>query len=104
MIPVGTSDSGQARGVRRYPYIIVPVDPPSFPIPEGATYMEALVFSLEPHPPEKVLADYCGARKLNAEKFKCHPVVFAKDQREGKGTLCIRRDGDVFRGRTEWSR
>jgi hypothetical protein len=97
MIPVGTSDSCQRPGVRRYPFIIVPIAPPSFPIPEGATYMEALVFALEPYPPEKVLADYCEGRGRDAEKFRCHAVIFEGDIREGKGRLFVRKEGDGYR-------
>ena len=94
-----TQDAGKKPKVRRYPYIIVPLEPPSSPIPDGALYMETLVFSLHQYPASKVLDDYCGTKGLDVSKFKCHPVVFAKDLgREGKGTLCIRRDGDVFRG------
>ena len=93
MLPVGTSDSGQARGVRRYPFVIVPIDAPTIPTPDGTMYMEALVFAPEPYPVEKVLSDYCARKELNPDKFRCSAVVFAKDQREGKGTLRIRRDG-----------
>lgn len=103
MFPVGTSDSGQMRGVRRYPYIIVPLDSPSISIPGGAIYMEAIVFSLIQHPPEKVLADYCEAKGLAADKFECHPVVFTKDLiLTGKGTLCIRQDAAGFRMGVNW--
>ena len=104
MFPTGTSDSEQGPKARRFPYLIVPLDPPTTPISGGAMYMEALVFALEPYPPEKILADYCEAKGLDAERFNCHPVTFAKDLREGKGTLSIRRDGDVFRGRINWRR
>ena len=55
--------------------------------------MEALVFAPEPYPVEKVLSDYCARKELNPDKFRCSAVVVAKDQREGKGTLRIRRDG-----------
>ena len=100
VFPVGTSDSGQKPKVRRYPYIILPLHIPKEGIPEGSFIMESLVFSLIQHPPEKVLADYCKFKGLDSSKFVCHPVVFAKDlRREGKGTLCIRRDGDRFHGR-----
>lgn len=102
MIPVGTSASGQRRGVRRCPYIIISIDVPTTPIPDDAMYMEALVFALVPHPPQKVLADYCAQTELCPERFNCSPVVFAKDQREGKGTLRIRRDGNQFHGRINW--
>ena len=98
-----TQDAGKKPKVRRYPYIIVPLEPPSSPIPDGALYMETLVFSLSPYPASKVLADYCQVKKLDADKYRCYPVVFAKDlRREGKGTLCIRRDGDRFDGRINW--
>lgn len=100
VFPVGTSDSGQELKVRRHPYVIVPVDPPASPIPDGAMYLEGLVFSLKPYPAEKVLGDYCKFKGLDSGKFKCHPVVFAKDlRREGKGALCIHQDGDRFLGR-----
>ncbi len=88
--------------MRRYPYIIIPIDVPTTPISEEAMYMEALVFALDPHPPQKVLADYCARKELCPERFNCSPVVFAKDQREGKGTLRIRRYGDQFHGRINW--
>lgn len=104
MIPDGTSDSGQRRGVRRYPFIIIPIDVPTIPTPDGAMYMEALVFALEPYPVEKVLSDYCARKELNPDKFKCSAVVFTGDSREGKGTLRIQREGDVFRGNINWRR
>ena len=103
MYPIKPPGHGQARKVRRYPYIIVPLGPPSSPIPVGAIFLETLVFALEPYPVEKVLFDYCKIKGLDSSKFVCHPVVFAKDlRREGKGTLCIRRDGDRFRMGVNW--
>ena len=102
MFPLGTSDSTQWPKVRRFLYIVLPLEPPSRPVPEGAMHMEALVFSLIQNPPEKVLADYCAQTELCPERFNCSPVVFAKDQREGKGTLRIRRDGNQFHGRINW--
>ena len=105
VFPVGTSDSGQKPKVRRYPYIILPLDMPKEGIPNGSMYMEAIVFSLSPYPASKVLADYCQVKKLDADKYRCYPVVFAKGlRREGKGTLSIRRDGERFRGRINWRR
>ena len=105
VFPVGTSDSGRKPKVRRFPYIILPLDMPKEGIPEGSLYMESLVFSLIQHPPERVLFDYCKFKGLDSSKFACHPVIFAMDmRREGKGTLCIRRDGEGFRGRINWRR
>ena len=94
MIPIGTSDSGQRPGARRYPFVIMPVAPPTFPIPEGATYMEALVFALEPYPPEKVLADYCKDNGLQPDKYACKAVVFSGDLRKSKGWLFARSHGE----------
>lgn len=100
-----TQDAGKKPKVRRYPYIIVPLEPPSSPIPDGALYMETLVFSLHQYPASKVLDDYCKAKGLDSSKFVCHPVVFAKDlKRNGKGTLCIQRGAEGFRGRINWRR
>lgn len=105
VFPVGTSDSGQKPKVRRYPYIILPLDMPKEGIPEGSFFMESLVFSLSPYPPAKVLADYCKFKGLDVGKFKCHPVIFAKNMRQqGTGTISIRRDGERFRGRINWRR
>lgn len=105
VFPVGTSDSGQKPKVRRYPYIIRPIDLPKCEIPEGSLFMESLVFSLIQHPPEKVLADYCKFKKLDSKKFRCHPVVFAKDLRQqGTGTISIHRNGDRFRMGVNWRR
>lgn len=103
MFPLGTSDSGQRPKVRRFLYIVLPLETPSSPVPEGAMHMEALVFSLIQNPPEKVLADYCKFTGLDPSKFCCHPVVFAKGiRREGQGTISIQREGDVFHGRVNW--
>ena len=103
MYPIGTPDAEKKSGVRRYPYIIVPLDPPTTPIPADAIYLETLVFALEPYPVEKVLSDYCKIKKLDVEKFRCHSVVFAKDMRQqGTGTLNIQRDGDGFRMGVNW--
>lgn len=97
------SDQGKSSKVRRFPYIIVPLDPPTTPIPADAIYLETLVFALEPYPVEKVLSDYCKIKKLDVEKFRCHSVVFAKDMRQqGTGTLHIQRDGDGFRMGVNW--
>ena len=105
MFPLGTSDSGQRPKVRRFLYIVLPLETPSSPGPEGAMYMEALVFAMEPYPVEKVLSDYCIFNGLDSSKFVCHPVVFATGmRREGKGTISIQRDGDVFRGGINWRR
>ena len=105
MYPIGESSVDKGPKVRRYPYIILAVDPPKCELPEGSLYMEAIVFSLSPYPASKVLADYCEVKKLNTDKYHCHPVVFAKDlRREGTGTLCIRREGDGFHGRIDWRR
>ena len=93
MIPLGTSDSGQRRGVRRYPYVIVPLDPPTTPIPDDAMYMEALVFALDQYPPEKVLSDYCQTNGLDLTKYVCRAVVFSEDLRKGKGGLFARSHG-----------
>ena len=82
--------------MRRFPYLIAPVDPPKHPIPAGATHMEALVFSLHPHPPEKVLIDYCIPMGLDPARFTCKAVVFSKDMRAGKGWLFVRKEGDGF--------
>ena len=103
MYPIEASGQEKPSKVRRYPFIILPLDMPKDGIPEGSFYMESLVFSLSPYPPAKVLADYCKFKGLDSSKFVCHPVVFAKDlRREGKGTLCIRRDGDRFRMGVNW--
>ena len=105
MFPVGEPRVGKGPRVRRFPYIIMHIAQPKHPIPDDEMYMESLVFSLEPYPASKVLADYCKVKKMEASKFHCHPVVFSKDmRREGAGTLCIRRDGDVFRGGINWRR
>ena len=103
VFPVGTSDSERKPKVRRFPYIILPLDMPKEGIPEGSLYMETLVFSLSPYPAEKVLTDYCGTKGLDSSKFRCHPVVFAKDMRQqGRGTISIHRNGDRFHGRINW--
>ena len=105
MFPIGSPSQGKPSKVRKFPFVIVPLDPPKDGIPEGSLYMESLVFSLIQHPPERVLSDYCKFKGLDVGKFKCHPVIFAKDlRRDGKGTLCIRRDGDRFHGRINWRR
>lgn len=97
MIPVGTSDSGQRQGVRRYPYIITPIASPHPPMPAGAVLLEALVFSREPYPPKRVLADYCAGKGLEAENFRCHAAVFASDLTAGKGWFFMRhRTGQDF--------
>ena len=103
MYPVEPPGQGKASKVRRYPYIILPVDPPKCELPEGSLYMESLVFSLIQHPPERVLFDYCKFKKLDSSKFVCRPVVFAKDIRQqGTGTIGIQRNGDRFHGRINW--
>ena len=103
MIPLGTSDSSQNPKVRRFLFIIVPREPPSRPVPEGAMHMEALVFSLIQNPPEKVLADYCKFTGLDPSRFRCHPVVFSKVlRRNGKGTISIQRDGNGYRMGVRW--
>jgi hypothetical protein len=102
MYPVEPLKPNERPKIRRYPYVIVPVDPPKCEIPEGHLYMESLVFSLIQHPAEKVLADYCKFKKLDSSKFVCRPITFAKDLRKGKGALCIQQDGDRFRGRIDW--
>ena len=104
MYPIGESSVDKGPKVRRYPYIILPIEPPDCgAVLEGSLYMEAIVFSLSPYPASKVLADYCEVKKLNADKYHCHRVVFSKDLRqEGTGTLCIRRDGDGFRMGVNW--
>ena len=56
--------------------------------------MEALVFALEPYPPEKVLADYCKANGLQPDKYACRAVVFSEDLRKGKGWLFARNRGE----------
>ena len=105
MYPIKASGQGKPSKVRRFPYIILPVDPPKGEVPAGSMYMEAIVFSLNRHPPEKVLADYCETKALDAAKYRCHPVVFAKDmRRQGQGTLCIQRDAEGFLGRINWRR
>ena len=90
--------------MRRYPYIIVPLDAPTTPIPADAIHLEALVFAPDQYPPEKVLADYCARKELRPERFKCHAVVFTGDLREGKGGLFVRRDGDGYRMGVNWRR
>lgn len=103
VFPVGTSDSGQKPKVRRYPYIILPLDMPKEGIPEGSFFMESLVFSLIQHPPRKVLADYCKFKGLDSSKFVCHPVVFGKNMRQqGPGAISIQRNGDRFRMGVNW--
>lgn len=93
MLPIGTSDSGQARGVRRYPYVIVPIDPPNPPLPEGAMFLESLVFALEPFTVEQVLADYCKDNGLDSAKYACKAIVFVSDVKAGKGWLFARSHG-----------
>lgn len=103
MFPLGTSDSGQRPKVRRFLYIVLPLEPPSSPVFEGAMHMEALVFSPIQKPPEKVLDDYCKFNGLDSSKFVCHPVVFAKGiRRDGKGTISIQRDGNGYRVGVRW--
>ena len=103
MIPVGTSNSAQKSKVRRYPYIIVPVDPPSHPIPEGTTYMQALVFSLRRLPPDEILSGFCRTMGLDSARYTCTAVVFDRDlAREGKGRLSVRRDGDRYVMEIRW--
>lgn len=103
MYPIGESGVDKRPKVRRYPFVIQPLDMPKEGIPEGSLYMESLVFSLIQHPPEKVLADYCKFKKLDSSKFVCHPVVFARDMRQqGTGTISIQRNGDRFLGRINW--
>jgi hypothetical protein len=103
MFPIGTSGSDQGPKVRRFPFIIIPIDSPDCAVPDGSLLMESIVFSLSPYPAEKVLGDYCRIKGLDAGKYVCHPVVFFKDlKREGKGELCIRREGDEFHGRINW--
>ena len=63
-------------------------------MPEGVTYMEALVFALEPYSPEKVLSDYCQTNGLDPTKYACRAVVFSEDLRKGKGWLFARSRGD----------
>ena len=105
MFPIGPPGQGKPGKVRRYPYLIVPIEPPKDGIPDGAIFMETLVFSLSPYPAEKVLADYCGTKGLDSSKFRCHPVVFAKDMRQqGTGTISIHRNGDRFRMGVNWRR
>lgn len=105
MFPLGTSDSGQRPKVRRFVFIIAPRALPSRTVPDGAIFMESLVFALEPYPVDKVLSDYCNFNGLDSSKFVCHSVVFATGmRREGKGTISIQRDGNQFRGRINWRR
>ena len=93
MIPLGTSDSGQRRGVRRYPYVIVPLDPPNPPLPDGAMFLESLVFALAPYSVEQVLADFCKDNGLDSAKYACKAIVFASDMKAGKGWLFARSSG-----------
>ena len=93
MLPVGTSDSGQARGGRRYPFVIVPLDPPNPPLPDGAMFLESLVFALAPYSVEQVLADFCKDNGLKPDKYVCRAVVFASDMKAGKGWLFARSHG-----------
>lgn len=105
VFPVGPPGQGKPSKVRRFPYIILPLDTPKDGIPEGSLFMESLVFSLIRHPPEKVLADYCKFNGLDSSKFVCSPVVFAKDIRQqGTGTISIQRNGDRFRMGVNWRR
>ncbi len=105
MYPIENTGVGKGLKVRRFPYIIVPVDPPKEEVPAGSLFMESLVFCLIQHPPEKVLADYCETKALDATKYRCHPVVFAKDlRRDGKGMINIERIVDGFHGRINWRR
>lgn len=105
MYPIGPPSQGKPSKVRKFPYVILPLDMPKEGIPEGSLYMESLVFSLIQHPPEKVLADYCKFKGLDVSKFKCHPVVFAKNMRQqGTGTISIHRNGDRFRMGVNWRR
>ena len=100
MYPIEASGQEKPSKVRRYPFIILPLDMPKDGIPEGSFFMESLVFSLIQHPPEKVLADYCKFKKLDSSKFVCHPVVFARDMRQqGTGTISIQRNGDRFQAK-----
>ena len=93
MLPVGTSDSGQRPGVRRYPFMIVPLDPPTIPIPPDGVYIESLVFALHPYSTEQVLADFCKDNGLDSARFACKAIVFAKDLKTGKGWLFARSRG-----------
>ena len=93
MLPVGTSDSAQRPGVRRYPYVVVPIASPDPQLPEEAIYMESLVFALEPYSPEKVLSDFCQTNGLDPTKYACRAVVFSEDLRKGKGWLFARSHG-----------
>ena len=105
MFPIGPPSQGKPSKVRKFPFVILPLDTPKESIPEGSLYMESLVFSLIQHPPERVLSDYCKFKGLDSSKFVCHPVVFAKDMRQqGTGTISIHRNGDRFHGRINWRR
>lgn len=93
MIPLGTSDSGQVRGVRRFPYMISSLDPPTIPIPPDGVYIESLVFALHPYATEQVLADFCKDNCLDSARYACKAIVFAKDLKTGKGWLFARSRG-----------
>ena len=93
MLPVGTSDSAQRPGMRRFPFMIVPLDPPTIPIPSDGVYIESLVFALEPFTVEQVLADYCKDNGLDSAKYACKAIVFASDMKAGKGWLFARSSG-----------
>ena len=93
MLPVGTSDSAQRPGVRRYPFMIVPLDPPTIPIPPNGVYIESLVFALHPYATEQVLADFCKDNGLDSAKYACKAIVFASDMKAGKGWLFARSHG-----------
>ena len=102
MYPIEPPGHGKIPIGKRHPYIIIPVAPSSSPVPEGAMLMEAIVFSLSPYSGSKVLADYCAHKGLDADKYRCHPVVFVKDLKAGKGTISIHQNGDRFLGRINW--
>ena len=93
MLPVGTSDSAQRPGVRRYPFMIVPLAPPTIPIPPDGVYIESLVYALEPFTAEQVLADFCKDNGLDSARYACKAIVFAKDLKAGKGWLFARSRG-----------
>lgn len=102
MYPVEPSGLPSRRGMK-HPYLILPVEHPAVPLPAGTIYVEALLFSLRPYPPAKILRDYCKIKKQDAGKFVCHAVVFQNDfKRDGRGRLSIHKDGDGYRMEVEW--